>query len=445
MMMNKIIFMLVFIFFQCGYFKDLGLSVEKKEAGLTGQVVDSLSLKPISGAKVYLANQSTTTDNNGYFILDSVFTGNKTLWIEFNNYILWHDSLALTKGVHNLGPIPLKRINRPPSIRNVVFPKHDMANAPLSIRLTFTCRDSDFLINTSLEHIHYSITLDTVKQSRIIDSGELSNTEQTFQLEKVMSSKVIGSLLPNRRYYWTIDFKDVFGQTSQPFIDSFITRSSPLNPDSICPLGMAFVEVDSHHFCMDKYEVTNNDFAVYDSMEYRLDSVNYNIHEPELLSKSPNMPRTNIPFELAENYCLNTKKRLCFPTEWKLALGGWEASLYPYGNEYDPGKCNTERNAFLLPDDGGGADSVGKRKSCVSKFGIYDLSGNASEWVYYADDRSYYNPPDNIKEWRILYAGGDWSSQSRSNILTFDSIKEVSPKYFIAKNIGFRCCSNTRR
>ncbi|MFT4703109.1 MAG: hypothetical protein ACI81R_000798 [Bradymonadia bacterium] len=79
-----------------------------------------------------------------------------------------------------------------------------------------------------------------------------------------------------------------------------------------------------------------------------------------------------VGFEHAERICSRRGARLCSEREWERACRGLEGSLYPYGDQYTPGTCATESAQPTL---------AGMHNTCRSSFGVYDLSGNAAEWV----------------------------------------------------------------
>ncbi|MFP4418608.1 MAG: formylglycine-generating enzyme family protein [Fibrobacterota bacterium] len=90
-------------------------------------------------------------------------------------------------------------------------------------------------------------------------------------------------------------------------------------------------------------------------------------------------PKGNISFDEAQKLCEQQGKRLCTVEEWQYACSGLEEYTYPYGWVFDEEICNTE-----------GAQKVetsGSRYRCISKFGIYDMTGNIFEWVVGKNNR----------------------------------------------------------
>ena len=84
---------------------------------------------------------------------------------------------------------------------------------------------------------------------------------------------------------------------------------------------------------------------------------------------------TNVTLDDARAACAAHGMRLCTAAEWERACRGSASAGFPYGPEYVPGRCNVRGGArpAITP--------AGAFPGCVSPAGIYDMSGNAAEWV----------------------------------------------------------------
>lgn len=104
----------------------------------------------------------------------------------------------------------------------------------------------------------------------------------------------------------------------------------------------------------------------------------------------------------AARACENAGKRLCTVTEWFNACRGSAESTYPYGPQYEKGRCNVGKphllsilfgkdpkawrydehfNAPELDRRPGFLANTGEYAGCVGGYGVYDLVGNLHEWV----------------------------------------------------------------
>jgi len=148
------------------------------------------------------------------------------------------------------------------------------------------------------------------------------------------------------------------------------------------------------NFCIDKYEYPN----------------------------FPGATPVTATLERARSLCEGQGKRLCSSTEWVAACSGTEEWLFPYGNQYDPSKCNTADNAR-----GGGVAKSGAFSECVSSFGVYDMSGNLAEWVESDVVFNITSGPDTYRDMlsqhRLLYDTSHWGSgvTTRSGSVAFDT------------------------
>ncbi|WP_437959376.1 SUMF1/EgtB/PvdO family nonheme iron enzyme [Sorangium sp. So ce119] len=182
-------------------------------------------------------------------------------------------------------------------------------------------------------------------------------------------------------------------------------------------------KTESLSFCMDRYEYPN---------------------------VPGELPRTLTSWEQAADLCEAQGKRLCTEAEFNFACEGPEMLPYVYGYERNAETCNQDRD-YRFPDHSqrllhyeacqqnercaaelsrlDGREPAGSRAACASWAGVFDLNGNANEWVVRTDQKAPY---------RSGLKGGWWGpirSQCRP-MTTFH--KEDDYGY----EAGFRCCAD---
>jgi hypothetical protein len=127
------------------------------------------------------------------------------------------------------------------------------------------------------------------------------------------------------------------------------------------------------------------------------------------------LPRVGVSFHDAEKLCADRGERLCSAAEWEHACRGKSGASYPYGQAFEPARCNS----------GGKLAPSGAFASCRSAAGAYDMSGNAAEWV------TLHGKP--------ARKGGSATSptaETRCSHLVKDSSNDGGPF------VGFRCCKS---
>ena len=108
-----------------------------------------------------------------------------------------------------------------------------------------------------------------------------------------------------------------------------------------CPGGMAFIKrKNKEGYCIDRYEYPGRG----------------------------RMPKRGVAYAAAKKTCQMRGLRLCSVREWMRAC----SSTYTYGKTYDGARCNTSSGKPV---------ASGKSSKCRSRWGVYDMSGNVSEWV----------------------------------------------------------------
>jgi formylglycine-generating enzyme required for sulfatase activity len=138
------------------------------------------------------------------------------------------------------------------------------------------------------------------------------------------------------------------------------------------------------------------------------------------------LPWTTISFYQAAAVCTRSGKRLCIDAEWIWACqNGPRFSTYPYGADYDGGDeagvdCWT--NTLMT-----GRQLTGSASACHTETGIYDLSGNATEWTSQTSISA------------ATGRGGFYANIGTA--ATCLSVEVRAPAEQYSANTGFRCCS----
>ncbi len=111
--------------------------------------------------------------------------------------------------------------------------------------------------------------------------------------------------------------------------------------------------------------------------------------DPDSLKGPDNHPAHNVSWRDARAYCdwltgqwraagkIGTKDVVRLPTEaeWEKAARGTDSRLWPWGNDWEPGKCNSGESGV------GRASAVGLFPGGASPYGCLDMAGNIWEWT----------------------------------------------------------------
>ena len=129
-------------------------------------------------------------------------------------------------------------------------------------------------------------------------------------------------------------------------------------------------------FFIDETEVTNAQFKKFlDATGYRPKySANFLKHWPEgqMPEALADHPVVYVDIDDARAYAKWAGKRLPAEAEWQLAAQGADGRIWPWGNDFDPNKCNTTGDRTV---------PVKSFLQGISPFGCYNMAGNVWEWT----------------------------------------------------------------
>jgi len=157
-------------------------------------------------------------------------------------------------------------------------------------------------------------------------------------------------------------------------------------------------------------------------------------------------PRTLTTWGEARDMCKERGKRLCDVTEFNFACEGEAMTPHVYGHERSDTICNADQPYIertynyqrwdeCMANEGCRKEydrldqrlPAGSKPECVSAHGVYDLNGNANEWVFRRDQKHPY---------RSGLKGGWWGPvRNRCRPMTTFHM-EGDWGY----EVGFRCC-----
>jgi formylglycine-generating enzyme len=168
--------------------------------------------------------------------------------------------------------------------------------------------------------------------------------------------------------------------------------------------------------------------------------------EPVAVSSRGALPQGYFTYYSAKLACENAGKRLCTEDEWVHACRGAKDTKHPYGETFEPGKCNVFRathpalalhgnssvghldpRLHLVLEEGKWPllEKTGARETCASRTAkdvAYDMEGNLDEW---------------IEDPNGTFVGGFYSRSTREGCAA--KVENHAPGY-TDYSLGTRCC-----
>ena len=233
-------------------------------------------------------------------------------------------------------------------------------------------------------------------------------------LSPVVTSEAADSLIPQGMVYvrhgpsvMGIDKEVPVSKKATPYERRMNTPWSANALTDESPAHMVFLD----SYLIDKYEVSNQQYG--DFIRSKGHPAPAYWDDPRL--NKPEQPVVGVNWEDANAYCEFRGKRLPTEAEWEKAARGPHASIYPWGNEFDPSK------PFLWPV---GADGQSHRS------GQTRLDG----W-----NRNLYRPAHRRRK---ACDSGGIMDRPRSHTEDHPSILESPPQQQLWRRPGVSLCQD---
>ncbi len=286
-----------------------------------------------------------------------------------------------------------------------------------------------------------------------------SSTLEVNEIPSLTSTPVITSTptpLPT-------EITDAKGVTMRLVPAGDFTMGSEEGNEDEKPLQVIYLD----NFFMDTYEVTNKLYSDCVTVDACLPPKYISFHGPENvgydqksfsimnyydLQMYENYPVVYVNWFMAKDYCEWRGARLPTEAEWEKASRSIDGRIYPWGDNYSCGRLNVFDFDHGVPQNSTGRDigAIFSGPQCdnysgtapigsfgASTYGIYDLSGNVSEWV----NSLYLSYPYNFKDFensdktgeRVYRGDSFFSNPMRS------SQRKSAVEEYTSTDLGFRC------
>jgi formylglycine-generating enzyme required for sulfatase activity len=191
-------------------------------------------------------------------------------------------------------------------------------------------------------------------------------------------------------------------------------------------------EVDLPEFMIDKTEVTWRQFRKY------AEAKNVQLPPAPIWGRLEDYPISFVLLAEASAYCEWAGARLPSEAEWEKAARGTDGRRYPWGDDWDPTRCNTISGGMHRPE------AAGSLPDCVSPYGVLDMAGSVQEWTAdlykdYVGSDVLSDTGEQVRSGLYVMRGGGWMSQPTWARTTYRHKRGPNSRNM---DHGFRCAQD---
>jgi formylglycine-generating enzyme required for sulfatase activity len=209
-------------------------------------------------------------------------------------------------------------------------------------------------------------------------------------------------------------------------------------------------------FYMDKYEVTNAEYARF--LQATGTKPPWHWPQGKIEPGEERFPASNVNWYEADAYCKSVGKRLPTEAEWEKAVrDGHDRANYPWGDAYRDGREQNKlaQTSGVLPGAPPVQGHLGTYKPTnvgsfkPNNYGVYDLTGNVTEWTNDWYDYGYYlfmpkRNPQGPETGLYKSIRGPSYSDGRGGQLVMTFFRNFTDPELRALTIGFRCAKSVQ-
>jgi formylglycine-generating enzyme required for sulfatase activity len=207
-------------------------------------------------------------------------------------------------------------------------------------------------------------------------------------------------------------------------------------------------EVDLPAYEIDRFEVTNDEFArfVQEAGYTTYAEGNSSKNWTDAATDKGNHPVVYVTWDDATAYCEWAGKRLSTEAEWEKAARGEDGRTFPWGNDF-PGDDAVAEFGNFYETGLRSTFPAGAFEKGASPYGVYDMAGNVREWVqdfFVAYPGAAADADPFFGEENRVNRGGGWFDGQDGELVTTYNRNAGPPETSANDDIGFRCARDAQ-